>query len=361
MVTWVIRAAFVIVIATLILGHANAQDMMIFCGELSDADCALLSESQAAMSALGSAAVKFDLDMTFAGIPDMPVSVTLNLSGDARYAVTDVEALQIIAAKMTDDPASAMEELFRAFALDGTFILQLPVDIVGESNANRGAFSLRLVDGFIYANADKMSELIGAAGENGWLGFDLAGFYGRIFDQFGSSAIPNQSAAADMMADLVAIERVEDVELDGQTLTVFHYTVDYSGLATNEDFMSLLRNQLEGMGMSMQVDMDALMDFYAEAFAGLKLEFTQLISLEDHFVHNMTFQLDWGLDMASLGELFGGMTEPVPDITITISANVDLSQFNVAAPIEAPEDATLFPLDSLLPAMPQAFEVEATA
>jgi hypothetical protein len=366
MVTSGLRTILV-AIAALVFGSAGAYAQDALCGGLSEADCAILIQSQEAMSALESAKITFNLEMTFGGIPDMPSSATINLSGDGRYAITDPEALQNITANMTDDLAGAMEDLFKAFALDGTFILQLPAELISGTGPNRGAFSVRMVDGFAYINFDKMMELMGGAGgASGWMGFDLAGFYGRLFEQMGGDlglgAIQNQSAAADMMAEFVTIERVEDVEFDGQTLAAFQYMFDYSELASNETFMSLLRDQLEGMGMMGQIDMDALMDFYAEAFTGLTLEMTQLVGLDDHYIHNLTLQLAWALDMGSLGELFGGgMSDIMPSITIDMSANADLSQFNEAAPIEAPEDATIFPLDSMLPAMPQTFESQEAA
>ncbi len=359
---------FIVAVAALAFGIGNvyAQDVPSFCGTLSEADCTILVESQEAMSTLESAAIKLNLDMTFNGIPDMPASATINLSGDGRYAITDPEALQNITANMTDDLAGAMEDLFEAFALDGTFILQLPAELMGESSANRGAFSVRMVDGFAYINVDKMMRLMGESGNgSGWIGLDLAGFYGRLFEQMGGSlgldAFQNPSASADMMSEFVTIERIEDVEIDGQTLAAFQYTFDYSELASSETFMSLLRDQLEGMGMMSQIDMDDLMDFYVEAFAGLTLEMTQTVGLDDHFIHNMSLTMDWTLDMESLSELFGGMTDVPPTITVNLSVNADLSQFNEAAPIEAPENTPIFPIDSLLPAMPQTFEFEAAA
>lgn len=356
---------FVVTIAALIFTSigASAQDILPFCGGLSETDCAILIESQETMSALESAAIKFNLDMTFGGVPDMPVSATIKLSGDGRYAITDAEALQNITANMTGDMVGTMEDLFKAFALDGTFILQLPVELIGQSSPNRGSFSVRMVDGFAYINFDKMLQLMGeSGGVSGWVGFDLAGFYSRLFEQMGSDfgAMQNQSAAAEMMAEFVAIKRLDDTEVDDQTLAVFQYTFDYSELASNETFMSLLRDQLDVMGMMGQIDMDALMDFYAETFAGLKLEMTLLVGLDDHYIHNMTLQLDWALDMGSLGQLFGA-PGAMPNITISMGANVDLSQFDGAAPIEAPENATIFPLDSMLPAAPRTFDLQKSA
>jgi len=357
-------ATFLVAIAALIFGVIGvlAQDSTSLCGGLSEADCAILTESQETMSALESAAVKFDLDMTFGGIPDMSDSAAIKLSGDARYFISNPEALQNLAANMSDDMAGAIEDLFQAFALDGTFILQLPAEMIGESSPNRGAFSTRLVDGFAYANVDKLMALFGETGSgSGWIGIDLAGFYARLFEQMGSDlgVIPDQSAASDMVSDFVTIERGDDVEVDGQTHATFHYTFDYSELASNETFMSLLRDQLEGMGMMAQMDMDALMAFYAQAFAAIKLEATQTVGLDDHYVHNLTMQLDWAMDMNTLSDLFGGLPGEMPNITVNMSVNADLSQFNEAEPIEAPENATIFPLDSILPAVPQTFEAEA--
>src|SRR5690349_2571036 len=107
--------AFIFAIATLVLSDVSAQDAPSSCGGLSDADCAILTESREAMGGLESAAIKFDLDMTFSGIPNTPGAATISLSGDGRYAITDAEALQNLSAKMSDDVAGAMEDLFKAF------------------------------------------------------------------------------------------------------------------------------------------------------------------------------------------------------------------------------------------------------
>lgn len=355
---------FMALVAVLVFGGVRVFAQDAFCTGLSEADCAVLIESQTAMSALESAAIKLNLEMTFGGIPDMPAPATIRLYGDGRYAIIDPEVLRNFSANMTDDLAGAMEGLFKAFALDGTFILELPAALTGASSPNRGAFSIRLVDGFAYMNVDKMMELVGESGTGqGWMGFDLARFYGRMLDQMRSDlgSVQDQSAAASMMAEFVTIERLENDEASGQTLAVFHYTFDYRELASNKAFMDLLRDQLEDMGMMEQVDMDALMNFYAEAFAGLTLEMTQKIGLDDYYAHHLNLQMDWTLDMESLGELFGGMSEVIPDITINMNASIDLSQFNTAAPIEAPTDATIFPLDSMLPDMSQTHKPEADA
>lgn len=358
--------AFMVSIAVLIFSGTgvSAQDAPSFCGGLSEPDCSILTDSQETMGALESAAAKFKLDMTFSGIPDAPGTVTISLLGDGRYTITNADALQNFAANMSDDPAGAMEDLFKAFSLGGTFILQLPADLMGEDKPNRGAFSVRLVDGFVYANFDKLVELIGGSSRpSGWMGFDLAGFYGRLFDQMGGNLGRTQNPPdnIDVISDFVTIERIEDVEADDQNFATFRYTIDYGELLSNESFRNAIRNQLENTDTMGQIDVDAVMDLYAQAFDAMELEVTQMVGLEDHYVHHLALQLDWTLDMAALGAVIGRSTAGMSNITINMSMDADLSQFNEAAPIEAPENATIFPIDSMLPAMPQAFQLEATA
>jgi hypothetical protein len=318
----------------------QAQPIPTFCGELSESDCTILTESQSAMSALESTALQYQIDMTLSGIPDMPDDATFSLFGDARYAITDPEVLQNISATMTDDMAAALESLFKAFALDTTAILRLPENLPGSTDGDKGSFSLRLVDGFAYINIDKMADLFGgSAAQMGWQGIDLAGFYGMMFRQFEQQGgfnmdmLQDPQAALEMMEDFVAIERVDNTNVAGQSMAVFHYTYDYGALASESFLMDMMRAQFESMNAFPGMDVDTIMDFYSAVLSAIQLETTQAIGLDDHYIHNFGLRMDWALDMEELASMMGESSAGMPSINIVIEANVDLNQFNDIAPI----------------------------
>src|SRR6185369_13067619 len=75
-------------------GLVRAQDTpKTFCGDLSKEDCALLTESEAAVKTLESHTFKLDATMDITGIPNMPTDkMSFHLTGSGALA-TDQKSM----------------------------------------------------------------------------------------------------------------------------------------------------------------------------------------------------------------------------------------------------------------------------
>lgn len=340
-----------LMVVMLAFGGSLLSAQALECGNLAQADCDILIESQAAMAELESAAFDFSLDFMLDGIPDAPEMVMFTLTGNGGYAVVNPDLTETLAQDMVSNLPQAMEALFEAFSADADLIITVPPELVGADQPNRAGFSVRLVDGFAYINLDKMAEVMGSADLSGWYGFDLAEFYRAFFEQQ-DFTMPDLSAdTLQNIENFVTIERLEDTTHDGQAMAVFAYTYDYSALLTSDWYIDLIQQQFDLMGMGSQFDVDELREFYEQMFADMSLRMTQSIGLDDHYAHSIQLEMDWTLDMDALLALSGESSSDVgmSNMTFRIDLEASVSQFDAYPAIEAPDDAEIIPLNSLLP------------
>jgi hypothetical protein len=92
--------------------------------------------------------------------------------------------------------------------------------------------------------------------------------------------------------------------------------------------------------------MDMMMNMYAQMFDGLVLEMTQTVGLDDHYVHRAGFSMDWS---PQFGAMFGGSSANTPDMRFVFGIQVELTRFNDAPEISAPEDANIYPYNGIVP------------
>ncbi|MCZ2099886.1 MAG: hypothetical protein LC121_27210 [Anaerolineae bacterium] len=82
----------VLLAAMLILcigGAAYAQTTApVFCGDLAQEDCDLLTRSQEVMRTLDSAAFDFNMNMTISNVPDMEEPLAITVMGSGAYSGT---------------------------------------------------------------------------------------------------------------------------------------------------------------------------------------------------------------------------------------------------------------------------------
>jgi len=156
----------------------------------------------------------------------------------------------------------------------------------------------------------------------------------------------------EFMNSYVTVTRTEDTTIDGQSAAVFNQAIDLGALFGSEEFENMMRQQFEaasgstGMGPN---DMETIMGIYSKLFDGFVINVTQTIGLEDHFVHQASANLDWALDFGSmLGSMGAGNASKMEPINISFNLQGNLSQFNNAPEITAPEDAVMIPLDKLI-------------
>ncbi|MCZ2099887.1 MAG: hypothetical protein LC121_27215 [Anaerolineae bacterium] len=106
---------------------------------------------------------------------------------------------------------------------------------------------------------------------------------------------------------------------------------------------------MEAQGQSLsQSEMDQALAMSSQMLKNMTFVIDETIGIEDAFVRavHATFSLDMASMMAMMDSDSGSKNEPAPAITfdLTLFSN----SFNSVPPITAPEDAMVFPYESLL-------------
>ncbi len=379
------------------LGGAFAQGgSTVFCGDLDQADCDLLVQSEAAMQALESAA--FDMTMDFSITSDQELmdgmdtlAMSMNVVG---AAAADMAVLGDFQDMTLEDLPQMMESLpelvgtvLRGVAGDVTLTIELPVELMAAMSVpgmDSLVLELMMVDGVLYINLDTLAPLMGEAGETGmtgWLGLDLAGMYEVIFEQMGdeldaqmqqqmeqmqalfSSEFFTAMNNPDFLEGFMAIERLDDVDNMGQTMAVFQTTFDYEALLANEAFQAGFQEYMEAV-MAMQADLagdlpenfeEVMGQAALQMMSGINLSLVQWVGLEDLYTHHLEMVMDFDMDFAALAGLVPEEADEMPgNFAMSMSLVLDLGGFNEPVELVAPEGATVInPMMMMAPgAMP---------
>jgi hypothetical protein len=383
-------AVFALLLTLLLGSGVLAQDLPpVFCGDLSEADCALLTDAQTAYTTMQSGTSTFEFDLALSGIPDLPFPLSLNLMGVGSFS-GDMSALTSMANMANSGDMSAvyeqlpeiMDTVLTSTAADLALTLTLPedlmammgpmmADVTGDDATpakvpNVFSLQLRMVDGVGYVNLDQIANQLPTLGlPAGWLGLDFAELMRESLemqpDMMPEDMPEIDSSMADMMTDpemlasFITVERVEDSVIDGQTLAVFEYTIDFAGLMESEAYQSMLREQMlaaaeqsdENLSES---DIEMALEVSSSALQGMTMSMRQAIGVDDKYMRAVSYEMTW--DMTTVMEMADEMGEDMPAgtkplLTMTMSATMD--DINEPLTITAPEDATIIPLESLMP------------
>jgi hypothetical protein len=151
-----------------------------------------------------------------------------------------------------------------------------------------------------------------------------------------------------MLQKYVSIKRGDDAEFDGQKAAVFQTSIDLAGLFSSDEFRTILEQQIKQVGGSTgmsQSDLDQAMELIQILLKDFTFEMRQSIGLDDHYTHQISLSVYWPFDLNAIAGTDSGKKQP--PIIIQVSFQGDLSQFNAAPLITAPENATIIPLDEL--------------
>lgn len=352
-------------------GGLLAQEPPVFCGDLAPADCALLTESGQVMAGLQSSAFHLDMTIALGGEGGaFPNSFNLRLVGDGAYTI-DPQAVEAASALLENpsDLPQTMENLLRGISAQMSLRLELPRELMamispgGVRTPDSLEFEVRLIEGIGYINLDKFTALRREFAP-GWYGLDVAGLYRVLLEQqigaagqmpffnFGFNMAPSFEGVTYM-----SILRGPDAQINGQTAAVFSTTFDFETFLTDpetgEMFKNLMRDALRQQGMgAMGFDIDEFMEAYAELLSTMNLTTSQVVGLDDHYVHRMSMNLAWNPDLTALMRSMG-----VPDSSASaemafnfmMNLALELSQFNNVPPLAAPDGANIIPLNVLLP------------
>jgi hypothetical protein len=345
------------------------------------------------MQDLASYSMAMNLAMSMGGIPDLPVDpLAIDFVFDGSFAMD--ETARVVAVELNSmmmgmlgssaedmttaaDMQQMMLDLYGGMDMSFTMQYMVAPEVAALLSADSEipmpeslTFEIRLIDGIMYMNVADLRALDPSMAEeltSDWIGIDYVGMLQMQMDQGAMGEDPMTSAAASGLAmsemmsrmeDFVAVERLDDVALDGQDGAVFAYTLDIIGFLTSD----LFRTAMEEMTASLGEDTSAaelrealsMIDFVAPMlFRDLDIATSTVIGLDDKLTHNQSFDLTW--DLASLMQLAAmsdpsvaealGDAEPV----VTFGFTADYSDFNDEMIFEVPEDAQMIPLEQLLP------------
>jgi hypothetical protein len=387
----------IVMLICLPLGSALAQsDPTAFCGDLAEADCAILIESQTAMQDVSSFGFDMNFDMAFSAseeLADGMDSLALSLAGTGDVAM-DTSAFEQFQttdpAEMMDQMSALMEnapemlvEVLRSAQADVSFQLTLPAELAAESGMpNPLPLNLLASEGVVYLDLGSImpaSEEDAAAGMPAWMGIDLAALYENTMSEMPDAEemdmgemealMENDAFTAlmnpDLYANAVVITRLDDAEVDGTPVAVFETIVDYNALAENPEFQQAMADYMnaviEMQGVSedeMPADLGGMM---ATIFEGISVSTTQYIGLEDYYTYRTMMAMDMSFDAASLAE-FAPEGEDTSDMTgsfsMSFSGDVSMSNFNEAVEVTVPEDAQVIDPMMFMGAQMEGMEVE---
>jgi hypothetical protein len=338
--------------------YAQVEDS-IYCGDLSEPDCKILSESAIAMQALESTTFSLEAEIRVKNIADMPFEeLNFNLSGAGSLAadvpsVIDLQAGDLLGDNTVMFPIVA--DMLRDTAADMTFTLELPQELkrvlAGQDQALPENISLdmRMVDGVAYVNlADIAAAAPKANIPPGWVGIELAEFYDTMLPQmledmpitatFDIVPMMTSLMKPENLGQFVNIKRLPDSEIDGEMMAVLETSLDYVAMLEIPEFQDAL------LATTGELEANEVLGSIRAMYEGLTLVIIQNIGLEDKLIHSTEVQMEW--DLSAFAEVTGQESAPL------FAFNVMLIEesFNDAPEVVAPEEAMLLPIQQLFPA-----------
>ncbi len=341
-------------------GAAVAQETPpVFCGTLSQADCAILTQSQAAMKSLDSASFNLDINVTVSDIPQMTEPLSIGVTGSGAYS--GIGAMTSAILDNPGDMSKMLTGLLTKLNFDGTVTINLSPDIVKMARIPASiTIQERLVDGIGYLNLDTLSALMGRSQLHGWYGLDLAGLLDAAMKQMPdmfNGSMGNMSAMQDYQKAMMnpdfynrfmTIERTDDGSGD---TAMFAMTINMASLMTSPEFTALMNEQMQAQGTTMtDAERGQAMAMVSQMFKGMSITIHQEIGLSDYFVHNASgsFSFDTTGMMKSMSTMSKSTPSAQASPKISVDFSYSYSDFNAAPAITAPEGATIIPYQSLL-------------
>jgi hypothetical protein len=363
-----------------------------FCGDLDEADCAILQAAQDAQLALSSYVSTADATAVIAGIPGLPADeLTFEWSQDTVLFL-DPELTAAMAELQMQGPEAmleSMEELadltvqfYETLGVDATVNVTLPAEIASILSAQAGVevpedLSLQVImsDGFAYIATEGLAFLGPQFTDMGdWIGVDLASAVAMGFEQslnsddpaqqaqmaqsLGFSAMLSSEEGRALIEDYVIVERLDDDEVDGTEVNVFETSFDFAGFLASPGFWQFITDNLDTINSMSQTPITeeelqqaqmALTFLGPALLEGLEFSTTSSLGAEDALPYAQNVSFNW--DLSGLLQ-FAASTGAVPagtgtDARISLEIDATNSDFDAAPEITAPEDATIIPLEGM--------------
>ncbi len=387
----ILAALLPLLVALPVFAQDDSSSSPVICGELPEADCALIEESDLAMRDLSSYSIAASADFSMSGIPDMPADpLAVNVQFDGSFAMDDaakavaqqkrslmlggsVEDAEAMGRNMPD----MLRDLFGGMDFDVTFHYTVPPELADAISQDSDvpmpetfAIEMRLIDGTMYINVADLRALDPSMAEeitSDWIGIDYVGLLEMQMQQDSMEGDPAAASAAaslamsqfmEEMKQYVSVERLDDTDLGDQEGAVFAYTVDIIGFLTSDSFRTAVENTLTAAGEDMSAsDVEegiTMLNFVAPmVFRDLEIGAQTEIGLDDKMLYSQAFDFSW--DLASVMK-FAAMSDPSvaeslgdAQPAISFSFSGEYADFNDEMLFEVPEDVQMIPLEQLAP------------
>lgn len=393
----------VLLLATFSTALAQAEP---FCGDLDEADCALLTTATENMMDVASYTAGAEYSAQLIGLPGLPLSeASVNVMVGGAFAYDDAAlaaAQQLgmatsqeeIAALMSDSP-ELFVDFYNGWSFDAQIDVVVSEELAAALSADAGvaiptelAVPLILKDGILYVDVTELAPLMeGGAGMEGWIGFEL----GRVieaaaeqgaFEQAAASMDPEAMAMAGgedaataaalmgmaaAMSDPTAFEefqtivRADDEDMDGMSVAVFVTSFDVLAFISSPQFVDLIMGLVDsgalGPDAPTAADLEQGMQMLGlmgpMLFQGLTSESTTMVSVDEpSYIVGQSTLFSWDLagllQMAAMSGAIPADEMPSGESKIEIFTSVLNGDFNEAQEIETPADAQIVPAEAMM-------------
>ena len=376
----------------------------VFCGNLDKEDCGVLQKSHDLMKQVAQSTALTSFDVTLNGIPSLPAetinaAITSNTTSVADPAamaaaqklngLTQEETLQLLA----DDPQPVVD-LISGWDFDMSLDVTVTPELADLISAQSGlkvpdqlAIQTKLVDGVLYWDLSEVAAFVPTIAA-GWIGFPLLDMINELvnqgaFEQALSMQAQGASGAggltiagvgsaqfvqqyAETFQKYMTIESGDVVELDGQPAAPYITTMDVAGFLSGPEFQQIVvdlakQGAFESTGLTaadIEQNVQMLGMMGPMLFTGMTATAKQTIGLDDLLLYEYESEVAWDMGglvqmAAASGQLPAELTPTSDNVGFDIKTSISNSNMSTEATetIEAPADAQMIPLESVLSAM----------
>ena len=388
--------ALVLILLLASFSTALAQEAL-FCGDLEEADCALLTTAAVNLQSVSSYQASAIYSVDLSGIPGLPdTSVAVGVDGAFSYGESAQAAMSALAGLQTQEDLTnvlvespeAIVDLYNGWSFDMEISASLGETLAGVLSADTGyaipaelSVPLVLQEGVLYVDVTEIAPLLdGMQDLTGWIGFEfgpvlaaaaeqglLADFAAQADGGAGDAATAGALAGVALLSNpgafepFMSIERGEDIDLDGTDAATFVTTLDIASLISSPEFVELVKSLAAsgalGEGAPSAADIDQALAMVGMMgpvlFQGLSAESVTAVGIEEpSYVLAQSNCFNW--DLAGLLQMAAMSGALPPEMGSTDAAAVDIlaevinSALNEPQEIEAPADALVVPAESMM-------------
>ena len=388
--------ALVLILLLASFSTALAQEAL-FCGDLEEADCALLTTAAVNLQSVSSYQASAIYSVDLSGIPGLPdTSVAVGVDGAFSYGESAQAAMSALAGLQTQEDLTnvlvespeAIVDLYNGWSFDMEISASLGETLAGVLSADTGyaipaelSVPLVLQVGVLYVDVTEIAPLLdGMQDLTGWIGFEfgpvlaaaaeqglLADFAAQADGGAGDAATAGALAGVALLSNpgafepFMSIERGEDIDLDGTDAATFVTTLDIASLISSPEFVELVKSLAAsgalGEGAPSAADIDQALAMVGMMgpvlFQGLSAESVTAVGIEEpSYVLAQSNSFNW--DLAGLLQMAAMSGALPPEMGSTDAAAVDIlaevinSALNEPQEIEAPADALVVPAESMM-------------